>query len=122
MQQMSPATILLSSLSVSCQEAQGIGGFMLCFPSQPDFAPVSPYLHLHFPGFGEQCKHNQPSAGTRDVTISLVLINKHASLSLPHSCSLTPQLAAKGVPAHFLNTLSPKWVLLFLLPLQDKLG
>lgn len=53
--------------------------------------PVSSYLHLHFPGFGEQSKHSQPSAGTRNVTISLVLINKHASLSLPHSCSLAPQ-------------------------------
>lgn len=37
--------------------------------------PVSAYLHLCLPAFGEQCECSQPNVGTEEVTSLLVLIN-----------------------------------------------
>lgn len=51
--------------------------------------PVSAYLHLCFPGFGEQCECRQPNAGTENVTISLVLINE-ALISMLFCLCLAP--------------------------------
>lgn len=51
--------------------------------------PVSAYLHLCFPGFGEQCEYSQPNAGTEEVTISLVLINE-ALISMLFCLCLAP--------------------------------
>jgi len=66
------------------------------------WSPVSAFLHLCFPAFGELCEHNQPNSGTEEVAILLVLINEDlisilycfcfASTAQLHRAGATPSM------------------------------
>lgn len=70
--------------------------------------PVSAYLHLCLPAFGEQCECSQPNAGTEEVTSLLVLING-ALISMIFCLCFTSATQIHRAAAHMVSALSFKY-------------